>query len=320
MMAAGAQADDNGVVALTVSVADQLPTGPVEIHCTLPVGARADSSPVFITIHGLKPFSHVEVWVHSTPVLLVSGTADAAGDFSGSGTLPGNLEAGGHTIEVVGVTGAGDPFSQVAASFAITNAGTIGSATTGDANGVLSLVVPSAAVATFNAPVLVSNRSTTSGVLGSFAVSDARVLTREGWTVSADVADFVNAADGSAIGKTQARPRAAARQHRGDGRQPVRRPVGRHRELPDEPRRGCPGEPGGHDRAQCRSHLRRAAREIGRHLPVHPVPHARLPVTGRAPARSVKLARLGMSEARFPASFPSRLPARQLAETSNGLT
>jgi hypothetical protein len=203
VMAAGAQADDNGVVALTVSVADQLPTGPVEIHCTLPVGARADSSPVFITIRGLKPSSHVEVWVHSTPVLLVSGTADAAGDFSGSGTLPGNLEAGGHTIEVVGVTGAGDPFSQVAASFAITDAGTIGSATTGDANGVLSLVVPSAAVATFNAPVLVSNRSTTTGVLGSFAVSDARVLTREGWTVSADVADFVNAADGSAIGKTQ---------------------------------------------------------------------------------------------------------------------
>jgi hypothetical protein len=201
--AAGAQADDNQAVALTVSVADQLPTGPVVIHCVLPVGSHVNSAPVYVTIHGLKPFSHVEVWVHSTPVLLISGTADAAGDFSGSGTLPADLEAGGHTIEVVGTTAADDPFSQVAASFAVTEAGVIGSATTGDTNGVLSLVVPAAAAAVFNAPVLVSNRSTTTGVLGNFAVSDARVLTQEGWTLSADVADFVNAADGSVIAASQ---------------------------------------------------------------------------------------------------------------------
>ncbi|MDY7526936.1 MULTISPECIES: hypothetical protein [unclassified Cryobacterium] len=198
-----AQADDSGVVALTVSVADKLPNGPVEIHCVLPVGSRVDSAPVFVTVHGLKPFSHVEVWVHSTPFLLISGNADAAGDFAGSGTLPPDLEAGGHTIEVIGTTAADDPFSQVAASFAVTDAGTIGSATTSDTNGVLSLVVPAAAVAAFNAPVLVSNRSTTTGVLGSFAVSDSRVLTQEGWILSADVADFVNAADGSVIGASQ---------------------------------------------------------------------------------------------------------------------
>jgi len=40
-------------------------------------------------------------------------------------------------------------------------------------------------------------------VLGEFAVSDRRGITQEGWTLSADVADFVNAADGSVIGKTQ---------------------------------------------------------------------------------------------------------------------
>ncbi|MEC5150677.1 hypothetical protein [Cryobacterium sp. GrIS_2_6] len=200
---AGAQADDTEAVALTVAVAAKLPTGPVEIHCVLPVGTRVDSAPVFVTIHGLKPLSHVELWVHSTPFLLISGNADGSGGFEGSGTLPSDLESGGHTIEVTGTSAADTPFSQVAASFAVTEAGTIGSATTSDTNGVLSLVVPSAAVAVFNAPLLVTNRSTTTGVLGSFAVSDSRVLTQEGWTLSADVDDFVNAADGSVIGASQ---------------------------------------------------------------------------------------------------------------------
>ncbi|TFB84056.1 hypothetical protein E3O44_16345 [Cryobacterium algoricola] len=202
-ISSSAQADNGEAVALTVSVAAKLPLGPVQIHCLLTVGPRVDSAPVVVTIHGLKPFSHVEVWVHSTPVLLISGTADSAGDFSGSGTLPAGLEAGGHTIEVVGTTAADDPFSQVAASFAVTEAGTIGSATTSDTNGVLGLVVPVAAVAVFNAPTLVANRSTTTGVLGNVAVSDGRTISQEGWTLSADVADFVNAADGSVIGKAQ---------------------------------------------------------------------------------------------------------------------
>jgi len=203
VVGAGAQADDTEAVALTVAVAAKLPTGPVVIHCVLPVGSRTDSAPVHVTIHGLKPFSHVEVWVHSTPVLLISGAADAAGDFTGSGTLLADLEAGGHTIEVVGTSAADEPFSQVAASFAVTEAGTIGSATTSDTNGVLGLVVPAAAVAAFNAPTLVANRSTTTGVLGDFAVSDGRAITQEGWTLSAGVDDFVNDANGSVIAKTQ---------------------------------------------------------------------------------------------------------------------
>jgi len=60
------------------------------------------------------------------------------------------------------------------------------------ANGVLSLVVPTGAEASFGAPTLINNKSTTTGTLGQFTVADGRVVTREGWTVSANVADFTN--------------------------------------------------------------------------------------------------------------------------------
>jgi len=71
-------------------------------------------------------------------------------------------------------------------------------------NGVLSLSVPAGAAATFGAPTLVNNKSTTTGTLGAVTVNDGRVLTVNGWDLTANVADFVNAADTtSIIGKTQ---------------------------------------------------------------------------------------------------------------------
>lgn len=71
-------------------------------------------------------------------------------------------------------------------------------------NGVLSLEVPVGAAATFNAPTLVNNKSTTTGTLGQFTVKDGRVVTRQGWTLSADLVDFVNTSNGTiSIGKAQ---------------------------------------------------------------------------------------------------------------------
>jgi hypothetical protein len=64
-------------------------------------------------------------------------------------------------------------------------------------NGPLSLSVPAGAAATFGAPTLVNNRSTTTGTLPNITVSDGRVNTRQGWTLTATVNDFVNAADSS---------------------------------------------------------------------------------------------------------------------------
>ncbi|MGO4785528.1 hypothetical protein [Cryobacterium sp. W22_MBD10_FK3] len=75
---------------------------------------------------------------------------------------------------------------------------------TGAVNGVLSLSIPAGAAATFNTPTLVNNKSTTTGTLGAITVNDGRVLTVNGWELSASVADFVNSADAtSTIGKTQ---------------------------------------------------------------------------------------------------------------------
>jgi hypothetical protein len=62
-------------------------------------------------------------------------------------------------------------------------------------NGTLSLSVPANAAATFGAPSLVNNKSTTLGTLPNITVADGRVQTRQGWTLTATVADFVNAAD-----------------------------------------------------------------------------------------------------------------------------
>jgi hypothetical protein len=82
---------------------------------------------------------------------------------------------------------------------AVVTTGTIAlSATTVAAvNGPLSLSVPAGAAATFGAPTLVNNRSTTTGTLPNITVSDGRVNTRQGWTLTATVNDFVNAADSS---------------------------------------------------------------------------------------------------------------------------
>ena len=71
-------------------------------------------------------------------------------------------------------------------------------------NGVLSLTVPADAEATFGAPTLVNNKSTSTGTLGQFTVTDGRVVTRQGWTLTANVSDFVNEANGTiTIGKAQ---------------------------------------------------------------------------------------------------------------------
>ncbi|ANP73332.1 WxL domain-containing protein [Cryobacterium arcticum] len=84
--------------------------------------------------------------------------------------------------------------------------GTIALAPTvvGATNGVLALTVPAGAAATFGTPTLVNNKSTTTGTLGAVTVNDGRVLTLNGWDLTANVADFVNAADTtSIIGKAQ---------------------------------------------------------------------------------------------------------------------
>lgn len=67
--------------------------------------------------------------------------------------------------------------------------------TVGAANGVLGLSVPAGATATFGAPTLVGNKSTTTGTLPEVTVVDGRVVTHEGWTLGATVQEFENTAN-----------------------------------------------------------------------------------------------------------------------------
>ena len=117
-------------------------------------------------------------------------------------TIAGTSGGGAGTYTAAAVDGVSTPPEEVPTS----QTGSIDMyANTLDANnGVLSLVVPAGAEATFFAPTLVNNKSTTTGTLGQFTVADGRVVTREGWTLSATVADFVNEGNTSiTIGKGQ---------------------------------------------------------------------------------------------------------------------
>jgi hypothetical protein len=70
-------------------------------------------------------------------------------------------------------------------------------------DGTLALSVPSNAAATFQAPTLVNNKSTTLGTLPAITVTDERVATRKGWTLQADVADFTTTATSSTTADTK---------------------------------------------------------------------------------------------------------------------
>jgi len=74
-------------------------------------------------------------------------------------------------------------------------------------NGQLALDVPNGASATMGAAALNgNNESVTTGTLGAVTVNDGRVVTRDGWDLTAKVADFVNSTNNAIkIGAAQLR-------------------------------------------------------------------------------------------------------------------
>jgi len=59
---------------------------------------------VTVTASGLAPSEPVELWLHSTPVKLWSGTANADGTLTQTVTIPTGIDTGKHQIEVRGAT------------------------------------------------------------------------------------------------------------------------------------------------------------------------------------------------------------------------
>jgi hypothetical protein len=82
-------------------------------------------------VGGLKPETSVSCTIASTPTLLGSTAVGANGRGSVTGTLPGDIAAGTHTLSITGTAANGDPLSlttqvlvsQAAATTAARNAG-----------------------------------------------------------------------------------------------------------------------------------------------------------------------------------------------------
>jgi hypothetical protein len=72
-----------------------------------------------VALVGLEPFSFVEVYANSEPVLIASGYADGYGKFSAVVKLPPNLPAGNHSITAVTVAADGTQKTITVVEFAV---------------------------------------------------------------------------------------------------------------------------------------------------------------------------------------------------------
>jgi len=99
MAATSSMADGQGDITVSVSVVDSTPTNvPTAQTVSLSSGQSITSAQVDIVLVGLQPFSLVQVYAQSTPVLIASGFADKNGTFTAKASLPPTLEAGSHSV------------------------------------------------------------------------------------------------------------------------------------------------------------------------------------------------------------------------------
>jgi len=70
---------------------------------------RSGNLQTLVTLTDLSPGSTVSVVIHSEPIVLATGFADANGNFSQYVTIPANTPAGSHAITVSGIDANGNP-------------------------------------------------------------------------------------------------------------------------------------------------------------------------------------------------------------------
>lgn len=114
-----ALADSSGTVTIGADVVESTPTQGSKLTAVINPAQTLAEAVTTITLTGLDPFSYVEVYVQSTPILIASGFADKYGIFKAQAHLPLNLEAGDHSVTAQ-VQVAGQPPKLVAlATFAV---------------------------------------------------------------------------------------------------------------------------------------------------------------------------------------------------------
>lgn len=195
MVPAGATSTGGVDLSVRVLTPATSPRPVVEVPLEIPNNVPLADVTFTISLSGLEPYSYVQIFAHSEPVLLASGTADASGTFTAVVDLPPDLPPGDHSLSVQNTLSNGTTVETTLLAFAVSESGTVGEPSTPLADGALSLVVPANAAASFGAPTLQGNTSITAGTLGRFAVDDQRIVSMPGWTLTASVQQFTLSTD-----------------------------------------------------------------------------------------------------------------------------
>lgn len=116
-------------------------------------GDKVASAPIQLTGGGLKPNSAWTAELHSTPVVLATGTTDADGNFWLLSSLPASVEAGKHQIILNGIAPNGSAMSSMV-WITVTASGTLGYVSTVAEEG--AGVTPAAGSTTGAQPVAVA--------------------------------------------------------------------------------------------------------------------------------------------------------------------
>lgn len=150
---------------------------------------------ISIDIVGLHAGAACQLVLHPSDYVVAQGFADELGHATFAFRVPSTLGAGSYSIALTSVSSSDSAFTSSIATFDVAGTGIVTDTTTRD--GALGLEVPISAAATFSAPVLENNISTTRGTLGTVTVADNRTQSKRGWTLFATVTSFVFDSDSS---------------------------------------------------------------------------------------------------------------------------
>ncbi len=135
-----AQADSpSGDIAVDAQVVESTPTETAKPSVVLENNQSIANATVTVTLVDLEPFSLVQIYVQSTPVLICSGFADKYGVFDCKAVLPSDLVAGQHEI-LSSSQKAGElaPSLKVVKTFAVSIDGVVGSKNSGSGGGTVT--------------------------------------------------------------------------------------------------------------------------------------------------------------------------------------
>ena len=97
----------------------------VEVPVEVPVDVPVEEATFTVSLSGLEPYSFIEIFANSTPVLIASGFADANGTFEAEVQLPPNIAPGEHSISATNTLSDGTKATTVVVKFAVTESGTL---------------------------------------------------------------------------------------------------------------------------------------------------------------------------------------------------